>query len=83
MGISEWLPVADVLLGCGRLVVLADFGWSRAVLASGLSRIGLRGAGLGDGDAVVLAALLPRASATLVGLLLGCCCPTRAPPPAA
>ncbi len=71
LGVAEWLAIGDALRGCGRLEALAGVGWAPAVLAPGLSRLGLRGAGLGDADAAALAALLPRAAATLVGLGLG------------
>ncbi len=71
LGVAEWLLLGDALRGCCRLEALSGVAWSRAALAPGLSRLSLRGAGLGDADAAALAALLPRAAATLTGLGLG------------
>ena len=71
LGLEEWVRVAAALRSCERLEEVVDFGWSRAALLPGICHLCLSGAGLGDTDAAVLAALLPRAARTLVSVRLG------------
>ena len=70
IGFEEWCRLAEALSCCALLVEVADFAWSQTVLLHGISHLCLSGSGLCDSDAAVLAALLPRASQTLVSLRL-------------
>ncbi len=69
---EEWRLVGGALKACGTLQEIVDFGWSKSVLASGVTDLDLGKKDIGDLEAVVLSALLPRTASSLTALRLGC-----------
>ncbi len=70
--VDEWKTVAETFACCPCLRELSDFGWSRAVLVPGVVDLDLDRRDLGDVQAVVLGALLPRTASALTALRLWC-----------
>ncbi len=72
LGLREWQVIGEVLWACAGLEQIADFGWSKLVLASGVIDLDLEKKEIGDLEAVVLSALLPRTASSLTALRLRC-----------
>jgi hypothetical protein len=69
--VDEWAALGESLKDCVGLVEILDFGWSKSVLAHGISSVDLDKRDIGDIDATVLSALLSRMASSLTELLLG------------
>ena len=72
LGLSEWQVISEALSTCSCLEQIVDFRWSRPVLAGGVTDLDLEKKEIGDLDAVVLSALLPRTASSLTALRLRC-----------
>lgn len=70
LGVKEWAAIGEALGRCAALRELADFRWSRAVLAPGVADLDLERRELDDAQAAVLGALLPRTASALTALRL-------------
>lgn len=70
LGTTEWGHIARAVKCHPKLQDLADFEWSRSVLAPGVTDIDLRNKSLGDVSAVVLGHMLQRSCSTLSTLRL-------------
>ncbi len=68
---EEWSALGDSLKHCACLVEILDFGWSKSLLAHRFTSVHLDKRDIGDVEAVVISALLPRAASTLNVLQLG------------
>ncbi len=72
LGVDEWKLIGEVIKACGALEEIVDFGWSKSVLAGGVTDMDLEKKEIGDLEAVVLSSLLPRTASSLTALRLWC-----------
>ncbi len=71
LGIEEWAALRESLKSCVCLVEVLGFGWCKSLLAHGIKSVDLDMRAIGDLEAVIISALLPRTALTLTGLHLG------------
>ncbi len=68
---EQWASLGESLKSCVNLVEISDFRWSKSVLAHGVTSVDLGKRDIGDLEAVIISALLPRMASTLTALQLG------------
>ena len=70
LDLEGWVLMGRVLQECSCLVEVVDFQWSSLIFARSVSDLDLERQNLGDLEASVLSAFLPRTASTLTALRL-------------